>query len=97
MEPYGEVYGYVQVKGSASTPFRLHNAVLNATPTVFLKRSVTINEENVYVDKSFGTTASIGSVTIANTNGVWTITNTSTETESYWIGGGVNSVTLSDA
>ena len=97
MESYGEVYGYVQVKGSASTPFRLHNAVLNATPTVFLKRSVTINEENVYVDKSFGTTASIGSVTIANTNGVWTITNTSTETESYWIGGGVNSVTLSDA
>ena len=96
MEPYGEVYGYVQVKGSASTPFRLHNAALNATPTVFLKRSVTINEENVYVDKSFGTTASIGSVTIANTNGVWTITNTSTETESYWVGGGVNSVSLSD-
>ena len=97
MEPYGEVYGYVQVKGNASTPFRLHNAVLNAIPTVFLKRTVTINEENVYVDKSFGTTASIGSVTIANTNGVWTITNTSTETESYWVGGGVNSVSLSDA
>ena len=97
MEPYGEVYGYVQVKGSASAPFRLHNAVLNATPTVFLKRSVTINEENVYVDKSFGTTASIGSVTIANTNDVWTITNTSTETKSYWVGGGVNSVSLSDA
>ena len=96
MEPYGEVYGYVQVKDNASTPFRLHNAALNATPTVFLKRSVTINEENVYVDKSFGTTASIGSVTIANTNGVWTITNTSTETESYWVGGGVNNVSLSD-
>ena len=96
MEPYGEVYGYVQVKGSASTPFRLHNAALNATPIVFLKRSVTINEENVYVEESFRTTASIGSVTIANTNGVWTITNTSTETESYWVGGGVNSVSLSD-
>ena len=96
MEPYGEVYGYVQVQGSASTPFRLHNSALNATPTVFLKRSVTINEENVYVDKPLGTTASIGSVTIANTNGVWTITNASTETESYWVGGGVNSVSLSD-
>ena len=96
MDPYSEVYGYVQVQGAASTPFRLHNANLNATSTVFLKRSVTINEENVYVDKPFGTAVSIGSVTIANTNGVWTITNTSTETESYWIGGGVNSVTLSD-
>lgn len=35
-------------------------------------------------------------LTHLNTNGVWTITNTSTETESYWVGGGVNSVTLSD-
>ena len=96
MDPYSEVYGYIQVQGNASIPFRLHNAALNATPTVFLKISVTINEENVYVDKPFGTTASIGPVTIANTNGVWTITNASTETESYWVGGGVNSVTLSD-
>lgn len=97
MDPYSEVYGYVQVEGSASIPFRLHNAALNATPAVFLKKSVTINEENVYVDKPFGTTVSIGPVTIANTNGVWTITNASTETESYWVGGGVNSVSLGDA
>lgn len=98
MDLYGEVYGYVQVEGSASVPFRLHNAANNATPSVFLKRRVTLNEETVYVERSFGATATIGSVTIAYTNeGVWTITNASTETESYWVGGGVNSVSLSDA
>lgn len=98
MDYYSEVYGYVQVKGSASVPFRLHNAAYNATPSVFLKKSVTINEETVYVEKSFGATATMGSITITYTNeGVWTITNASTETESYWVGGGVNSVSLSDA
>ena len=98
MDPYSEVYGYVQVQGSASVPFRLHNAAQNATPSVFLKQSVTLNEEAVYVEKSFGLTTAIGSVTITWTNeGVWTITNASTETESYWVGGGVNSVSLSDA
>lgn len=99
MHPYSEVYGYVQVQGSASVPFRLHNAAQNASPSVFLKKSVTLNEETVYVEQSFGVTASLvgaGNVTIANTNGVWIITNASTETESYWVGGGVNSVTLSD-
>ena len=97
MNPYSEVYGYVQVQGSASIPFRLHNAAQNATPEVFLKKAVTLNEETVYVEKPFGATAGIGSVTITYTSeGVWTITNASTETESYWVGGGVNSVTLSD-
>ena len=97
MDPYSEVYGYVQVQGAASIPFRLHNAAMNATPRVFLKESVTINEETVYVDKPFGTTVTIGSVTITNINDItWTITNTSNETESYWVGGGANSVTLSD-
>ena len=98
MDLYSEVYGYVQVKGNASIPFRLHNAAQNATPSVFLKQRVTLNEETVYVEKSFGATTAIGSVTITWTNdGVWTITNASTETESYWVGGGVNSVSLSDA
>ena len=55
-------------------------------------------ESTTYVEKSFGATATIQSVTITYTSeGVWTITNASTETESYWIGGGVNSVSLSDA
>lgn len=97
MHPYSEVYGYVQVQGSASVPFRLHNSAQNATPSVFLKKIVTLNEENVYVEKPFGTTARIGAITITWTNdGVWTITNASTETESYWVGGGVDSVSLSD-
>ena len=97
MVPYSEVYGYAQVQGSASVPFRLHNAAHNATPSVFLKKSVTLNGETVYVEESFGATATIGSITITYTNeGVWTITNASTETESYWVGGGVNSVSLSD-
>ena len=55
-------------------------------------------ESTTYVEKPFGLTTAIGSVTITWTNeGVWTITNASTETESYWVGGGVNSVSLSDA
>ena len=37
-----------------------------------------------------------GSRLVAQTNDVWTITNTSTDTESYWVSGGVNSVSLSD-